>query len=248
MRAGNKRSFYMNSFEGKVIVFDGDSICHGGSRYPERERGWSARVGNSLGMEWYNYARGGGTVTAEMYAESTGEARHWISRYVDVIREKHPTLDYLILEGGVNDADLLEKLPERYGSLDISDYSGNYDDTTFTGALESLFYKAINYYPKAKIGFIIGHKMGCSKIGFGAENNRRRYFLRVIEVCKKWGIPYIDLWESSPVNPLLPCYYDSSLDVDGNLAAGYAYSDGQHLTAVGYDIVSSAIRAWVCSL
>lgn len=232
----------------KVIVFDGDSICHGGSRYPERERGWAARVGNALCMEWYNYAIGGGTVTAEMYAESTGEARHWVSRYIDVIYKKHPTLDYLILEGGVNDADLQEDTPEKFGELDITDYSGSYDDTTFTGGLETLFYKAVNYYPTAKIGYILAHKMGRSKIGFGPENNRRRYFLRIIEVCKKWGIPYIDLWESSPLNPWLPCYYNPELTVDGNVEAGYAYSDGQHITAAGYDIISPAIAAWVRSL
>ena len=237
-----------DNMRGKVIVFDGDSICHGGSRYPERERGWAARVGNPLGMEWYNYARGGGTITAEMYAESTGEARHWVSRYIDIIHSKHPTLDYLILEGGVNDADLLGPDSERFGELDMTDFGGRYDDTTFTGGLETLFYKALNYYPRAKVGFIIAHRMGRSAIGFGPENNRRRYFLRVIEVCRKWGIPYIDLWEGSPLNPHLPCYYNSELDVAGNCEAGYAYSDGQHLSDVGYDIISDSIRAWVQSL
>ena len=238
----------VNELCGKTIVFDGDSICHGGSRYAERERGWAARVGNSLEMDWYNYARGGGTVTAEMYAESTGVARHWVSRYIDVIHENHPTLDYLILEGGTNDADLLGVGSQRFGSFDPADYTGNYDDKTFLGALETLFYKAINYYPEAKIGFIIAQKMGRSKVGFGKENNRRFYFLSIIEVCKKWGIPYIDLWESSPLNPLLPCYYDPSLDIEGNIAAGKAYIDGQHLSAKGYDIVSPAISAWIRSL
>ncbi len=199
-------------------------------------------------MEWYNYGIGGGTVTAELYVGEEKKPRHWISRNIDVIHEKHPTLDYLILEGGTNDADLLGIGSPKLGELDAADFSGSYDDTTFTGALESLFYKAITYYPTAKIGFIIAQKMGVSKIGYGADNKRRFYFLRAIEVCKKWGIHYIDLWESSPLNPALKCYFDPELTAEGNLAAGKAYEDGQHPNDTGFDIISPAIGAWMMTL
>lgn len=239
----------MESYKGKVIVFDGDSICHGGSeKREERESGWAYRIGEVLEMEWYNYARGGATITTELYSARTGNARHWLSTFIDKIREKHPSIDYLILEGGTNDADLLGMGSDRFGSLDMTDFSGNYDNTTFTGAIETLFYKAINYYPSAKIGYIVAPKMGVSKIGYGQDNRRRSYFLRAIEVCKKWGIPYIDLWESSPLNPALMCYYDPELSIDENTEAGKAYVDGQHLTSVGYDIISSKIQSFVMSL
>ncbi len=240
---------FMCGLEKRVIVFDGDSICHGGRTAVNGDNaGWAARVGNALGMEWYNYSIGGATITAEMYQESTGLARHWISRYIDVIHEKHPTLDYLILEGGTNDADLLDIGSEKFGSLDPADFSGNYDDTTFTGGLETLFYKAINYYPRAKLGYIVAQKMGLPECGYGPEFRRRHYFLRAIEVCKKWGVPYIDLWERSTLNPSLKCYYDDGLTLEENIAAGKAYKDGQHLTDVGYDIISGAIASFVASL
>ena len=132
--------------------------------------------------------------------------------------------------------------------MNPADYTGKYDDTTFTGALESLFFKATQYYPTAKIGFVIAHKMGRGSADFGDNNNRRLFFNRAIEVCKKWGIPYIDLWDGSPLNPKLKCYYDATLDVDANRKEGKAYTDGQHLTSTGYNIIGSKIEAFMRSL
>ena len=199
-------------------------------------------------MDWHNHSVGGGTITAEIY-NSSGSPRHWVSRYIDTIHTNYPSLDYLIFEGGTNDADLLRsEIDTKFGELDIADFSGNYDDSTFTGALDTLFFKATSYYPSAKIGYIVAQRMGSASGGYGENNNRRKFFLRAIEVCKKWGIPYIDLWDGCPLNPRLKCYYDSSLDAQGNRDAGKAYIDGQHLTATGYAIVSSKIEAWMRTL
>ena len=231
----------------KTIVFDGDSICQASSEAKHTvERGWPYRIGKKNDMCWRNFGIGGGTITAEIYSKVTGNARHWISRSIDAIHIEFPALDYLILEGGTNDADLLRDLPERFGEVHPNDYSGNYDDSTFCGAVESLFFKAINYYPTAKIGFIIAPKMGVDD-----ENeihHRRIFFLKIIEICKKWGIPCLDLWESSPMNPKLKVYYDANLTLEENIAAGKAYVDGQHLSKVGYDIISSQIDAWIKTL
>ena len=228
--------------KGKKIIFDGDSICHATSETTETtDRGWAYRVGAKYEMEWYNLGISGGTITAEMYYKDSNYPRHWVSRNIDKIREQHENLDYLIIEGGVNDADLLAKLPERFGEYNIADYSGNYDDTTFTGALEALFFKALTYYPHLKIAYLIPPKMGRPEVGYGPEYNRRRFFLRAIEICKKWGVPYIDLWEGSPLNPSLTAHFDPSLSKEENTAAGKYYIDGSHLTKEGYDAISVAI-------
>lgn len=234
-----------NILYGKTAVFDGDSIGQGSGT----DGNWARVIGEANHMDWHNHSVGGGTITAEVYVASTGGARHWVSRYIDTIHERYPEVDYLILEGGTNDADLLRsEIETKMGELNIGDFSGNYDDTTFTGALDSLFFKATSYYPAAKIGYIVAQKMGAGGTNYGPDNNRRKFFLRAIEVCKKWGIPYIDLWDESPLNPKLKCYYDSTLDSAGNRDAGKAYTDGQHLTAVGYGIVSSKIEAWMRTL
>ncbi len=235
-----------NRLYGKIAVFDGDSISQGA-----KERGqhpWATAIGEKNEMTWRNYSVGGGTITAEVYVESTGAPRHWVSRTIDRIHEDYEKLDYLILEGGTNDADLLIDKPERFGEYDMADFSGNYDDSTFTGALEALFYKATKYYPTAKIGFIVAQKMGRPSTGYGPEYKRRRFFLRAIEVCKKWGIPYLDLWEGCPLNPSLPSYYNPELSIEENEAQGYSYIDGQHLTTTGYAMITPRIEAFMQSL
>lgn len=229
---------------GKIILFDGDSICHATSETEEPERGWAYRIGAANDMNWHNAGISGATITAEMYSRVTGAARHWVSRNIDTIHENFPHVDYLILEGGTNDADLIREFePERMGSFDPDDYSGRYDDTTFCGALESLFFKALNYYPYCKIGYIVAPKMGAFSID--VFNNRRFFFEKAMGICRKWGIPYIDLWQTCPINPRLKVYYDNDLTGPENKAAHKAYLDGQHLTADGYDRVSGMIEEWL---
>ena len=173
------------------------------------------------------------------------DSRHWVSRYIDTIHALYPNLDYLIFEGGTNDADVLGNA--GLGTLDMSKWS-DFDDTNFTGALESLFYKTSNYYPHAKFGFIIAPKMGRNNV-FDEENNRRRrFFGRAMEVCKKWGVPFINLWDGNPINPRLDCYYDQTMSGTENIAAGKSYIDGQHPTIYGYDHIVPPIEEWMRSL
>ena len=69
MRGGTeiKKKMEKNKLYGKKIIFDGDSICWATSEtIATQNRGWAYRVGAKNSMEWYNYARDGATVTAEM--------------------------------------------------------------------------------------------------------------------------------------------------------------------------------------
>lgn len=234
----------MKNLKGKTIIFEGDSICEASS---DARRGWAARVGEALGMEWYNYGVSGATITAELYY-ADGSRRHWVSRSVEEIQKKNAKVDYIIFEGGTNDADNLRIGSERCGVLDIDDFSGNYDDSTFVGAMDAMFYRALTTYPEAKIGFIIAQKMNCPTDADGKYFMRRHYFGIAEQVCKKWGVPCLNLWDTCPVNPSLTSYYDPSLDTEGNTAAGKAYYDGQHLTPRGYDLVSGQIISFVESL
>ena len=225
-----------NPLTGKTVVFDGDSICHGtsvGLADLTYGYGWAGRIGIPNKMTWLNEGKSGGVITSGL----TG--RHCLCENIDNIHANTPTLDFLILEGGTNDADLLRE--EGVGTYEMDDYGGNYDTTTFSGALETLFYKAINYYPAAKIGYIVAHKMPSSKL-------RRVFFDRAVEICEKWGIPYLDLWNGAPLNSKLSAHWDKNLDAQGNIDAGKLYTDGQHLTAAGYDVITPKIEAWMKTL
>ena len=243
----------LDRLENKTLIWNGDSICAGKSADDSREMpAWAGRIARlHEGVVFKNYAIGGGTVAENPPAMGTGKERHSVSATLDRMYEEYPNADYILFEGGTNDADLFTEhgTPERQGSFDAADFSGNYDRDTFCGALESVFYRATKYWKGKKIGYIVAHKMGDRRPGFTAElNPRRAYFEQAIAICKKWGIPYVDLWEGCYLNPKLPWMYDPEKDGMGNAEAGSLYADGQHLTAAGYDVTASVIDAWLQTL
>ena len=224
-------SLETNKLYNKTIVFDGDSICEAKTD-TDNKSGWAGRIGIKNNMIWKNYGISGGTIASETY--TSGETkRHWINENIDNIITEYPNADYLIFEGGTNDADLLDD--SLLGSISDS-YAGDYDNTTFIGALETLFYKAIINYKGKKIGFIIAHKMGAMNSGKWETSKRRQFFNEVIKVCEKWGIPYLDLWNN--------CYLCSDIpEIRSEM-----YVDSQHLSNKGYDYISDMIESWIRTL
>jgi hypothetical protein len=205
----------------KIAVFDGDSICNA---INDSQDGWAGRIATKNSMTYTNYAVDGATITGGLMAGSN--PRHWVSRSVAGMRSD---ADYIIFEGGTNDADLLGA--GNLGTISTG-YTATLDDTTFSGALESTFKQAILKFPGKKIGYIVAHKMGT-----GAQaDNRKAFFDRAIQICVKWGIPYINLWDTSYLNPSIP-----------EVNTAY-YSDGQHLLSSGYDVLTPKIEAWMKTL
>lgn len=237
-----------NKLFGKTIVWNGDSICAGSAVAGN----WAARIAEKNLMTFKNYAVGGGTIAEGTPPTRTGDARHSISATLDLMYAECPDADYVIIEGGTNDADLLGLAvygdqPARLGTFDPMNYGGNYDRTTFCGALESVFYRATKYWMGKKIGYIIAQKMFACPVPY--YDNRRLYFDKAIAICKKWGIPYIDLWNGCYLNPHLLWMYDPDKTSDEIEAENSClYIDGQHLTARGYDITSDIIDSWLKTL
>jgi lysophospholipase L1-like esterase len=195
-------------------------------------------------MTWTNAAISGGTITSGL-ASSAGCIG-------DTDFGENP--DYIIIEGGTNDADCIGakdaegNMPTAFGTLSLSKYTNEFDRTTFCGAVDELFRRVVTNYKGAKIGFIIAHKMGGYLDTDGAglyytaeRNNRRYYFETIIQLCKKWGIPYIDLWEGCYLNPMMP-EHNSGAD------PFYYNNDFQHLTAKGYDYITPMIEKWMETL
>ena len=244
-----------NKLYGKTIIWNGDSICAGKAFDDSKDDdAWAGRIARKNLMIYKNYAIGGGTIAENVMFASKGTLRHSISATLDTMYEEYPDADYVIIEGGTNDADLLGNFirgtdTARFGVFDPCNFSGEYDRDTFSGALESVFFRATRYWSGKKIAFIVAHKMGAHLGGFTSEtNNRRIYFERAIEICKKWGIPYLDLWESSYLNPKLKWMYDNEKTPDANVEAGSFYADGQHLTAKGYELTADIIDSWLKTL
>lgn len=236
----NEQQQKLNPLYRKVAVFTGDSICNGASAN-DAQNGWAGRIGRNNQMLWKNAGISGATFTAGLSGSS------------GVISETDfENADYLIIEGGTNDADLigdvLSEIPSKFGSYSLGDYTSEFTNTTYCGAIEYLFQRVTSQYKNKKIGVIIAQKMGLlnsTTTDYTAEhNNRRAYFETLIELCKKWGIPYLNLWDASILNPMVTSHYESGQESsDGKL-----YTDGQHLTSDGYEVIAPVIEAWMKTL
>lgn len=208
--------------QGKSISFNGDSICAGAGF----TGGYGKIIADAHGMTYENLAVGGGTITAEQYA-TDGSPRHWVCR---TIANMNPDADYLIVEGGVNDA----ALGATKGTLS-SGYTATLDDTTFYGAFESMCKQLVTTFAGKKIGYIFVHKM-TSNYHSSYQNN---YYTAAKECCEKWGVPYLDLNIECP-----PLQYIDSLK---NVYT--ANGDGWHPNEAGYRAYYvPKIKAWLETL
>lgn len=227
---------------GKTVVFTGDSICNASTDTTSTHKGWAGRIGTKHNMNWTNAGISGATITSKTVTGSTGTI-------ADTNFGENP--DYIIIEGGTNDADYIGgkdtsgNMPAEFGSYNLSNY-GEFNTSTFCGAVEYLFKRVTTDYAGAKIGFIIAHKMGGwaggTSYNYSPESNDRRYYFEtIITLCKKWGIPYINLWDGCYLNPQNPAHNSGDNPF-------YSNQDRQHLTARGYDYISPMIEKWMETL
>lgn len=170
---------HKNPLWNKKAVFTGDSICYGeGSN-----GGYSKLIGLNNHMVVQNIAVSGATIV-------NTSGRFCIS---NSIASLDSDADYVILEGGVNDASLT--LP--MGNITVN-YWRSFDESTFCGAFEKMLNDVWEKYPTQKKGYILVHKCTggfSSDIGSGTNG---AYYDAVIKMCKKWGIPVLNLQDSVP--------------------------------------------------
>ncbi len=239
---GSGTSGGYNVLSGKTAVFLGDSICAGTTTLPDAVEygyGWGGLIGSANNMKWKNFGKNGGTVTSI----SSVSSNLWLMSQEATALNEYPKADYVIFEGGCNDGDVLKEAGLGTISTDFS----TFDTSTFSGAFEALILKFLTDFPNAKLGYIVAPKMGAWNTNFNSRIYVT-YFERAKEICKKWGVPYIDLWNENPLNPCLSTHYDSSLSAAEANNEGKFYTDGQHLTLAGYKRISPQIEAWMRGL
>lgn len=190
-----------NPLAGKIATFTGDSICAGGE-----EGGYAGIIRTDYGMTVENLGVYDGTVV------------RWQNKFCisESIADMRSDADFVILEGGGNDADWgPQYIP--VGTLS-SGYNATLDTTTFAGAFEQMLKSAIAKFSNAKIGYIFVHKCVAN---FDAPNGA--YHSMAISALEKWGIPYCDL------NVMVP-----PLGYIDDLKNTYTRGDGIHPNEAGY--------------
>ena len=177
-------------------------------------------IGLRNNMIVQNIAVNGATITNGTKFADTGTDRHWISTSIG---DMDADSDYVILEGGIND-DASVIGDSKLGALTgAATFTGEFDNTTFCGALEYMFSQAYARFPGKKIGFIIVHKAAALLNSNGASGSNR--YPLIVKACEKWGIPYLDLnIECPPLNyiPSLKSTYTNNGDGWHPNEAGYA--------------------------
>ena len=221
-----------NPLYGKIISFNGDSICEARAT---NGGGYATIIGKRNNMTVENIGVSGATI---MYAEGTG--KHCISRTVVNMRED---ADYIILEGGVND--LYSDRP--LGAMSDG-YNATLDDTTFYGAFENMLKQALIRFHGKKIGYIAVHKMTQY---FDSDKTEDNAYHAAIKCCKKWGIPVCDLniscppfgyLRSNPDTVFIPNIYTEDTSTEG-------VGDGWHPNEQGYlKYYVPKIEAWLKTL
>lgn len=159
-----------------TILFSGDSICYGAGYsggYPAiiKKRNPLANV--------VNYGVSGTTI-----AKRSGRSDSILER-VDSMQD---SADFVILEGGINDAWTPEIELGSFSKNGNVATSTTFDEFEFSGALETLFHKVYQKYPSAHIMFVI--------VSVSDNYNTYEYLNRAKEICEKWRVTPIDIRES----------------------------------------------------
>lgn len=197
----------VNPYKGKTIVAFGDSIIAGW--------GWKEGTGIVQPLKekypdgtWINNAESGANI-----AISNNPAHTPI---ISQIRSYTGQPDAIIFDGGVND------LNNNIAMGNILDsYDSNYDTTTICGAMESALQYVMDTFPLAVKLYIIPHS-------FSKNNYVDSVHEKMIEICKKWNMPYLDMRKCAQI--AMTSKNKSKYTRNANTGVG----DGVHPTETWY--------------
>ncbi|MBN1458674.1 MAG: SGNH/GDSL hydrolase family protein [Armatimonadetes bacterium] len=216
---------------GKTALFCGDSICAGPPNADEAKAGWAGRIGALYGMITTNNGRIAATVALSTDLSHGRKSDNRIINQIESV--KNNTYDYVILHGGVNDA--MDSLP--VGAMTDSTDVAAFDNTTFAGALEELFARAKEYFgEKTQIGYIVNYQTPMSNWG-GATQDMSAYVKVALQVCDKWNVSYLDLYDDLDFNQEV-----MKVSTKDNLM------DFLHPNDSGYDLLAVKIGTWMETL
>lgn len=222
----------INNLKGKTVSFNGDSICYGDGY----AGGYGKIIAERNNMIYENVAANGSSITKGL-TDGSGNPRNALCESVTRMRSD---ADYVILEGGINDAfDWKSGKFTNIGSI-TQDYSTPLDTTTFCGALETYLKTAKERFSGKKVGYIIIHRMPGQSYPWGTQSQNSFTQIRelIIQACNKYSIPYCDLFNQG-----------LNTNLDYMRTAYTKNGDGVHPNKEGYErFYCDVIEAFMMSL
>ena len=226
----------MSILNGKKIIYDGDSICE---EAPRHNGAYSALISQMTGAISVNLAVGGGTLSSqkERPLNKWGKKHHSLVDSLDALPKDG---DLYCFEGGANDYWQNFEL----GSFDPDDYLGELNVNTVSGALEYIFRYALNEFLGKPVCFVIVHKISeyadgkrTADLSSKKNNAALPYDFdachdRLVEICKKYSIPYYDAYLESGLNGWNELQNNAFLTGGSSCASGHG--DGCHPNTEAY--------------
>lgn len=211
-----------NPLINKTVLFVGDSLCEAVCEKSVEEYkdtvGWAGRImawnemgglNKSLGGASMSDCRGSNIVLNQLIAVTGNE------------------YDYVILEGGGNDA--WDSAPV---GVMTEGFEGPFDRNTFAGGFENTIKYAKENFKGAKFGFIVTFQMPSAT--WGRMSDMSEYFALSKKICDKWGIPYVDLFFDEDLNKnRLKSHLPDNIP------------DFVHPNSNGYNIITPIINDWM---
>ncbi len=172
----------MKKIRGAIITATGDSTVIAATG-ESTAGGYVKLIADQYAMTYENVAHGGATVASGIVDED-GATRFSIC---DSIESMRSDADIILISGGVNDQAMITKGYEDLGTL-TEGFSRQLNKSTFYGGLEYLLRQAVYKWSNKTILFIIPHRM----------TGTLDFRTAILETCKKYGVPVVDLMEFTP--------------------------------------------------
>lgn len=167
---------------GAVITATGDSVVSA-TTGESTTGGYVKLIADQYDMTYENVAVGGGTIASGIINQNGNTA----FSICDSISSMRKDADIILLSGGVNDQAMINHELEDLGEL-TADFTSQLNKATLYGGLEYLLRQAVYKWSNKTILFIIPHRM----------TKALDYRTAVHAACEKYGVPVVDLTESSP--------------------------------------------------
>lgn len=210
--------------KGKSVAVFGDSIAYGSGN---GGFGVGEYLEKHMGLTPIKYAVGGARV-------GFCEGKNWVVEQVRNAIRDGICPDYIVFDGFTNDCNISEgatlpdvplgEMSKGYEGFDIFNVEKCF---TFSRCFEELIFAFMKYFPKAKLLFFRPHNMGRRD-----DLLQRQYGERALEICKKWGVAFVDLYSESGLNTFIPEHRDM-FTCD---SYGWGRGDCTHPNALGYEL------------
>ncbi len=183
--------------KGKKILFLGDSITEGHGASSVEHAFWNV-VAQRTGAKCYGYGIGGTRIAPQMVPSAEPK---WDQYFASRVEDMNPDADVVVVFGGTNDF--------GHGDAPLGEMSDR-DEGTFYGALHVLLTKLITRYPAAEFVVMTPlHRISESDLRVSEQGIRRvgsleTYVNAIQEVAAYYGIPVLDLFRTSGIQPKVP--------------------------------------------